>query len=224
MKTRLSKHGKYEIMEGSYGEMKDLLQPGDILRTLDDVPEGMKRSDFDVRLVRRIPSQEIMDQVMENLPLPSKATAIFAMVESPTEGFSHSWAVQNLKNGMMYIWFGEHDDTPCLIKRRRITEDTTEDSDSNVHVGPITGKHVNTDSGEEPAHDDIPNTPGWWVDREGELWIVARRDDDLVMDYMSDAGRLFIPCSLNHWIDVHACAGYAPFRQVDVSYEIRGNA
>lgn len=117
MRTRISKHGKYEIMEGSYGEMKDLLQPGDILRML-DVPEGMKRSDFDVRLVRRIPSQEIMDQVMENLPFQSKATAIFAMVESPTEGFSHSWAVQNIKNGMMYIWFGEHDDTPCVIKRR----------------------------------------------------------------------------------------------------------
>ena len=124
MRTRISKHGKYEIMEGSYGEMKDLLQPGDILRML-DVPEGMKRSDFDVRLVRRIPSQEIMDQVMENLPFQSKATAIFAMVESPTEGFSHSWAVQNLKNGMMYIWFGEHDDTPCVIKRRIDRETTT---------------------------------------------------------------------------------------------------
>ena len=124
MRTRISKHGKYEIMEGSYGEMKDLLQPGDILRML-DVPEGMKRSDFDVRLVRRIPSQEIMDQVMENLPFQSKATAMFAMVESPTEGFSHSWAVQNLKNGMMYIWFGEHDDTPCVIKRRIDKETTT---------------------------------------------------------------------------------------------------
>lgn len=124
MRTRISKHGKYEIMEGSYREMKDLLQPGDILRML-DVPEGMKRSDFDVRLVRRIPSQEIMDQVMENLPFQSKATAIFAMVESPTEGFSHSWAVQNLKNGMMYIWFGEHDDTPCVIKRRIDRETTT---------------------------------------------------------------------------------------------------
>lgn len=124
MRTRISKHGKYEIMEGSYGEMKDLLQPGDILR-MPDVPEGMKRSDFDVRLVRRIPSQEIMDQVMENLPFPSKATAMFAMVESPTEGFSHSWAVQNLKNGMMYIWFGEHDDTPCVIKRRIDKETTT---------------------------------------------------------------------------------------------------
>lgn len=124
MRTRISKHGKYEIMEGSYGEMKDLLQPGDILRML-DVPEGVKRSDYDVRLVRRIPSQEIMDQVMENLPFPSKATAMFAMVESPTEGFSHSWAVQNLKNGMMYIWFGEHDDTPCVIKRRIDRETTT---------------------------------------------------------------------------------------------------
>ena len=124
MRTRISKHGKYEIMEGSYGEMKDLLQPGDILRML-DVPEGVKRSDYDVRLVRRIPSQEIMDQVMENLPFPSKATAMFAMVESPTEGFSHSWAVQNLKNGMMYIWFGEHDDTPCVIKRRIDKETTT---------------------------------------------------------------------------------------------------
>ena len=124
MRTRISKHGKYEIMEGSYGEMKDLLQPGDILRML-DVPEGMKRSDFDVRLVRRIPSQEIMDQVMENLPFQSKATAIFAMVESPTEGFSHSWAVQNIKNGMMYIWFGEHDDTPFVIKRRIDKETTT---------------------------------------------------------------------------------------------------
>ena len=145
MRTRISKHGKYEIMEGSYGEMKDLLQPGDIFRAL-DVPEGMKRSDYDVRLVRRIPSQEIMDQVMENLPFHSKATAIFAMVTSPTEGFSHSWAVQNLKSGMTYIWFGEHDGTPCVIKRRIDKETTTPEP-------------------QEETKPPVPTEPGLYRDR-----------------------------------------------------------
>lgn len=149
MRTRISKHGKYEIMEGSYGEMKDLLQPGDIFRTLDNVPKGMKRSDYDVRLVRSIPSQEIMDQVMENLPFQSQATSIFAMVESPTEGFSHSWAVQNLKNGMMFIWFGEHDDMPCLIKRR-IDEETT------------------TPEPQEETNPQVPTEPGLYRDCVGD--------------------------------------------------------
>ena len=114
MKTRISKHGKYEIMEGSYGEMKDLLQPGDILRTLDDVPEGMKRSDFDVQLVSRISSEEVMDRVLEDLTLPAKLTAYLAMVDSPTEGFSYSWKCQNLKNKMVFVWFGEHDDLSLI--------------------------------------------------------------------------------------------------------------
>ncbi len=194
MRTRISKHGKYEIMEGSYGEMKDLLQPGDILRTLDDVPEGMKRSDFDVRLVRRIPSQEIMDQVMENLPFPSKATAIFAMVESPTEGFSHSWAVQNLKSGMMYIWFGEHDDTPCLIKRRIDKETTTPEP-------------------QEETNPQVPTEPGLYRDKDGDVAVFFRTPDYGQLSYMyiaTDRGDTW-----NYYaIATGEPARFAPWRRV----------
>lgn len=194
MRTRISKHGKYEIMEGSYEEMKDLLQPGDILRTLDDVPEGMKRSDFDVRLVRRIPSQEIMDQVMENLPFPSKATAIFAMVESPTEGFSHSWAVQNLKSGMMYIWFGEHDDTPCLIKRRIDKETTTPEP-------------------QEETNPQVPTEPGLYRDKDGDVAVFFRTPDYGPLSYIyidTDRGDTW-----NHYaIAMGEPARFAPWRRV----------
>lgn len=185
MKTRISKHGKYEIMEGSYGEMKDLLQPGDILRMLDDVPEGMKRSDYDVRIVRRIPSQEIMDQVMENLPFPSKATAIFAMVESPTEGFSHSWAVQNLKSGMMYIWFGEHDETPCVIKRRIDAETTIQTpyhrNGNHQQTGGsmITSKQINF-HGKEYIHYAGTHDELCRMLRVGDLVTMRRHDADNV--------------------------------------------
>lgn len=155
MKKTLSKHGKYEIMEGSYEEMKDLLQPGDILRMLDDVPEGMKRSDYDSRIVLRIPSQEVMDQVMENLPLPSKLASMFAKINSPTDGFSHSWAVQNLKSGMMYIWFGEHDGTPCLIKRRIDGETTTPEP-------------------QEETNPQVPTESGLYRDRIGDYVLFHR--------------------------------------------------
>lgn len=175
MRTRISKHGKYEIMEGSYEEMKDLLQPGDIFRTLDDVPEGTKRSDYDVRLVRRIPSQEIMDQVMENLPFQSKDTAIFAMVESPTEGFSHSWAVQNLKNGMKFIWFGEHDDMPCLIKRR-IDKGTT------------------TPEPQEETKPKVPTEPGLYKDRQGDYVLFHYKcgSSTLLYTYFTLGGKLCV--------------------------------
>lgn len=155
MRTRISKHGKYEIMEGSYGEMKDLLQPGDILRTLDDVPEGMKRSDFDVQLVSRISSEEVMDRVLEDLTLPAKLTAYLAMVDSPTEGFSYSWKCQNLKNKMVFVWFGEHDDTPCVIKRR-IDEETT------------------TPEPQEETKPQVPTKPGLYRDRIDDYVLFHR--------------------------------------------------
>lgn len=198
MRTRISKHGKYEIMEGSYGEMKDLLQPGDILRTLDDVPKGMKRSDFDVRLVRRIPSQEIMDQVMDNLPFPSMGTAIFAMVESLTEGFSHSWAVQTLKSGMEYVWFGEHDDTPCVIKRR-IDEETT------------------TPEPQEETKPQVPAESGLYRDRI---------DDYVLFHHVCGSEKLYytnLTCGgkLNDWSmayevedDYNVLQNYAPYTRV----------
>lgn len=198
MRTRISKHGKYEIMEGSYGEMKDLLQPGDILRTLDDVPKGMKRSDFDVRLVRRIPSQEIMDQVMDNLPFPSMGTAIFAMVESPTEGFSHSWAVQTLKSGMEYVWFGEHDDTPCVIKRRIDKETTTPEP-------------------QEETKPQVPTEPGLYRDRI---------DDYVLFHHVCGSEKLHytnLTCGekLNNWPrayevedDYNVLQNYAPYTRV----------
>lgn len=193
MRTRISKHGKYEIMDGSYGEMKDLLQAGDILRML-DVPEGMKRSDFDVRLVRRIPSQEIMDQVMENLPFPSKATAMFAMVESPTEWFSYSWAVQNLKSGMMYIWFGEHDDTPCVIKRRIDKETTTPEP-------------------QEKTKPQVPTEPGLYRDKDGDVAVFFRTPDYGQLSYMyiaTDRGDTW-----NHYaIAMGEPARFAPWRRV----------
>lgn len=210
MRTRISKHGKYEIMEGSYVEMKDLLQPGDILRTLDDVPEGMKQSDFDVQLVSRISSEEVMDRVLEDLTLPAKLTAYLAMADSPTEGFAYSWKCQNLKNKMVFVWFGEHDDTPCRIKRRRITEDTTEDS--NVHVGPITGKHVNTDSGEKPAHDGMPNKPGLWKDKDGYNWVAIERSGEL---------EIFLIGRHDHGWPSGSVAKYVPFYEIEPTDAIK---
>lgn len=203
MRTRISKHGKYEIMEGSYGEMKDLLQPGDIFRTLDNVPEGMKRSDYDVRIVHRIPSQEIMDQVMENLPFPSKVTAIFAMVESPTEGFSHSWAIQNLRNGMMYIWFGEHDATPCLIKRRRI-------SATDIQADNIRG-------GEKVKEPEWPTEPGLYADKDGDVAVFFYEGTEEYLSYVYVATREGVP-----WHEFGSSivvpsrsSGCAPWRRVN---------
>lgn len=89
MEKTLSKHGKYWIIEGTYGEIKDMLKTGDILRAPEDkIPEGKKRRDFDFRIVRRIPSQEVMDQVMENLPFPSKLASMFAKIDGHTDVFS----------------------------------------------------------------------------------------------------------------------------------------
>lgn len=201
MKTRISKHGKYQIIEGTYGEIKDLLQLGDILRTLDDVPEGMKRSDFDARLVRRIPSQEIMDQVMENLSLPSKAIAIFAMMESPTEGFSHSWALQDLKTGIVYIWSGEYDDTPCAIKR------------------PIsTGETATTEPEPEPELEPepkVPTEPGLYKDSEGDyvLFHYVPYSDKLYCTQVTVAERLGLPPRAFEVEDI-SLQDYTPYTRV----------
>ena len=158
MEKTLSKHGKYWIIEGTYGEIKDMLKTGDILRVPEDkIPEGKKRRDFDFRIVRRIPSQEVMDQVMENLPFSSKLASMFAKIDGHTDVFSHSWAIQSIKSGMVFVWFGECDDMPCVIKR------------------PV--EREEPEKPEEPANQGhgeprLPEEKGFYEDADGDLWYI----------------------------------------------------
>ena len=198
MKTRISKHGKYQIIEGLYGEIKDLLQPGDILRTTEGITEGMKKSDFDSRIIKRIPSREVMGQVMENLPLPSKASSMSAMVESTTEGFSRSWAIQNLKSGTVFVWFGEYDDTPCVIKR------------------PIsTGETATTEPEPEPEP-KVPTEPGLYKDSQGGyvLFHYVRYSDKLYCTQLTVAERLGLPPRAFEVEDIDCLQEYAPYTRV----------
>ncbi|RSX49806.1 hypothetical protein [Bifidobacterium castoris] len=132
MRTRLSKHGKYRFYEGTYGELKNMLQPDDILRTPGEESDVARKNAYDVRIIRRVASREVMDQVIETLPLEGRITSALAEATSPTEGYSHAWLVQNIHDELMFVWFGEHDDTSFTIKRR-ITKDDAKDA--HVHGG-----------------------------------------------------------------------------------------
>lgn len=220
MRTRLSKHGKYRFYEGTYGELKNMLQPDDICGEPVEESDVARESVGGIRIIQRVAAREVMEQVMETLPWYGRMASAVARLLSPAEGFSHAWLVQNIHDGRMFVWFGEHDDASFAIKRR-ITKDDAKDA--HVHVGAIIGERVNTTGEDEPEPAIMPDEPGFWEDCEGDLWLVTRRNGNLVNCLVGSHGELFHFLVEEHELN-EAYVRYAPFHRVNVSYEIKEEA
>ena len=73
---------------------------------------------------------------------------------------------------------------------------------------------MNTDSGEKPAHDGMPNKPGLWKDKDGDNWVAIERNGEL---------EIFLIGRHDHGWPSGSVAKYVPFYEIEPTDAIKGN-
>lgn len=179
MKTRISKHGKYEIREGVANEVKDSLKPGDILIVRHD---GMP---VRTQVVKRITN---MGELEESCRGMNEAIgALFRLMGLAYPGFfdMHPYLVRVGDGDDYLIWTAEDsDDSPVKIKRPlRRDEPIVADK---LETGTITAKKVYTDGTVKG-----PNMPGLYKDCSGDVLVAFHNLDacELYYSYITIEGQ-----------------------------------
>lgn len=160
MKTRISKHGKYEIREGVANEVGDSLKPGDILITrCNGLP-------VKVEVIQRLDNMDDLEDACSALPETTQIVYRFVAAAHPGFFAMHPYLVRISNEETSYIWTAEDTDTsPVKIKHPlRCDEPIVADK---LETGTITAKKVYTDGTVK-----VPNMPGLYKDCSGDV-IVA---------------------------------------------------
>ena len=168
MKTRISKHGKYEIREGVANEVGDSLEPGDIL---------IVRADgrmIETRVVKRITN---MGELEESCRGMNEALgAMFRLMGLACPGFfgMHPYLVRVGDGDDYLIWTAEEsDDSPVKIKHPLCCDEPI--VADKVEVGAITADKVLVDgTASDGADVRIPTEPGLYRDRIDDYVLFHR--------------------------------------------------
>lgn len=163
MKTRISKHGKYEIREGVANEVGDSLEPGDIL---------IVRADgrmIETRVVKRITN---MGELEESCRGMNEALgALFRLMGLAYPGFfgMHPYLVRVGDGDDYLIWTAEESDVSPVKIKHPLCCDGSIVADK-VEVGAIPADKVLVDgTASDRADVRIPRKPGVYVDNEGAV-------------------------------------------------------
>lgn len=210
MRTRISKHGKYEIMEGVEREVGDMLQPGDLLTA-----NSVEGAPITVEVITRLKDRDQYDEFKDKLtPLDCLAFHLFAMSGREQEFFDANAYV--VKAGDKYtLWTpaGDAKDAEAPVKiKRRIKQDTGIVADT-VIAGDIHADRINGAEKVEEAKPQIPTEPGLYKDKDGDVAVFFRTPDYGQLSYMyiaTDRGDTW-----NHYaIAMGEPARFAPWRRV----------
>lgn len=149
MRTRISKHGKYEIMEGVEREVGDMLQPGDLLTANPVVGPPVQ-----VEVITRLKDRDQYDEFKDKLtPLDRLAFALFDVSGHEQMFFDENAYVVKTSGDKYTLWTpggdAERDEAPVKIKRR-INEGTT------------------TPEPQEETKPQVPTEPGLYRDCVGD--------------------------------------------------------
>lgn len=171
MRTRISKHGKYEIMEGVEREVGDMLQPGDLLTANPVVGPPVQ-----VEVVTRLKDRDQYDEFKDKLtPLDRLAFALFDVSGHEQMFFDENAYVVKTSGDQYTLWTpggdAERDEAPVKIKRRINEETTTPEPE------------------EEPK---IPTEPGLYKDRQGDYVLFHYKcgSSTLLYTYFTLGGKL----------------------------------
>lgn len=181
MRTRISKHGKYEIMEGVEREVGDMLQPGDLLTA--NLFEG---ASITVEVITRLKDYEQYDEFKDKLTLLDRLTVNLYAVSGREQSFfdDNPYVV---KAGVTYtLWTpaGDPKDAEAPVKiKRRITEDTGIVADT-VIAGDIHADRINGAKKVEEAAPKVPTEPGLYRDKDGDVAVFFRTPDYGQLSYM----------------------------------------
>lgn len=157
MKTRISKHGKYMILEGTEGEVKDTLQPGDRVTWSID---GTKNK---FEIVQLIHNREEWAAVKDGVePVFADVVEVGLLLDVDDEYFDDPFYLIRGEDSLL-TWPPVRDGRVKV--KRRIQQDSTITGDT-VRAEAITSSHVN----EEPS--GLPDKQGLWRDDDGNLWAV----------------------------------------------------
>lgn len=162
MKTRISKHGKYEIMEGVEREVGDMLQPGDLLTA-----NSVEGAPITVEVITCLKDREQYDEFKDKLTLLDRLTVNMFVVAGREQVFfdDNPYIV---KAGVTYtLWTpaGDPKDAEAPVKiKRRIKQDTGIVADT-VQAGSIHADSINGAKKVEEAEPKVPTEPGLYMDR-----------------------------------------------------------
>lgn len=157
MKTRISKHGKYEIREGVASEVGDSLEPGDILITrCNGLP-------VKVEVIQRLHNMDDLEDACSALPETTQIVYRFAAAAHPGFFAMHPYLVRISNEETSYIWTAEDTDTsPVKIKHPL------------HHVGRIVANKVEADAitvkkvfGDDTVK--LPDMAGLYRDSSGDV-------------------------------------------------------
>lgn len=210
MKTRISKHGKYEIMEGVEREVGDMLQSGDLLTA-----NSVEGSPITVEVITRLKDRDQYDEFKDKLtPLDCLAFHLFVLAGREQEFFDANAYV--VKAGDKYtLWTpaGDPKDAEAPVKiKRRIKQDTGIVADT-VIAGDIHADRINGAKKVEEAEPQVPTEPGLYKDKDGDVAVFFRTPDYGQLSYIyiaTDRGDTW-----NHYaIAMGEPARFAPWRRV----------
>lgn len=194
MRTRISKHGKYEIMEGVEREVGDMLQPGDLLTANPVVGPPVQ-----VEVITRLKDRDQYDEFKDKLtPLDRLAFALFDVSGHEQMFFDENAYVVKTSGDQYTLWTpggdAERDEAPVKIKRR-INKETT------------------TPEPQEETNPQVPTEPGLYKDKDGDVAVFFRTPDYGPLSYIyiaTDRGDTW-----NHYaIAMGEPASFAPWRRV----------
>lgn len=203
MRTRISKHGKYEIMEGVASEVGDSLKPGDIL-----IVTSHGRL-YELEVVNLIATDD--DLAYARLKLsPTRALAAVRLRDMVRDLYAkHPYLVRNVRDGSYDLWTALVDDSPVKIKHplRRDEPIVAE----QVEAGTITANKVYTDDTVK-----VPNMPGLYKDNQGDYVLFHRHmgSPTLLYTYFTLAGKV---CVWHETVEAEhseVLLGAAPFARV----------
>ena len=162
MRTRISKHGKYEIMEGVEREVGDMLQPGDLLTTI--ISASGEKATFEVRArVRNYAQFNANKHLLKPLVL---SNILFSMASDFDGDFftnRNAYLVLDTEGSYMIWWPLENSHCPVKIKRR-IKQDTNIVADT-VIAGDILAANINDAEKLGEEEPKVPTEPGLYMDR-----------------------------------------------------------
>lgn len=173
MRTRISKHGKYEIMEGVEREVGDMLQPGDLLTANPVVGPPVQ-----VEVITRLKDRDQYDEFKDKLtPLDRLAFALFDVSGHEQMFFDENAYVVKTSGDQYTLWTpggdAERDEAPVKIKRR-INKETT------------------TPEPQEETNPQVPTEPGLYKDCQGDYVLFHYKcgSSTLLYTYFTLGGKL----------------------------------
>lgn len=213
MKTRISKHGKYEIMEGVEREVGDMLQPGDLLTA-----NSVEGAPITVEVITCLKDREQYDEFKDKLTLIDRLTFNMFVVAGREQVFfdDNPYIVKAGVTYTLWVPAGGAKDAEAPVKiKRRIKQDTGIVADT-VQAGSIHADSINGAKKVEEAEPKVPTEPGLYRERIDDyvLFHHVWGSEKLYYTNLTYGEELTWPKAYEVEDDYNVLQNYAPYTRV----------